>query len=68
MPPKHVVKQWITKFNEADIEGLMELYAEDAVNHQVVAEPLIGKAAIRTLFKTEFARAKMNCIEENLLE
>ncbi len=68
MTPKQVVQQWIVKFNEGDIEGLMALYSEDAVNHQVVTDPLIGREAIRTLFKTEFQRAKMTCVEENLLE
>jgi limonene-1,2-epoxide hydrolase len=62
MTPTQIVSSWIDRFNAADITGLMDLYADDAVNHQVVAEPLRGKAAIRTLFETDFARAKMECI------
>jgi hypothetical protein len=68
MTPKEVVKEWIRRFNAADVEGLAALYAVDAVNHQVVTEPLHGRAAIRDLFKVEFGRAKMVCVEENLLE
>ena len=46
----------------------MSLYAEDATNHQIVTDPLIGRPAIRAMFEIEFGRAKMTCIEENLLE
>ena len=67
--PSHVVREWVARFNAADVEGLVELYAPDAVNHQVVfPEPLRGREAIRRLFETDFARAKMECLEENLLE
>lgn len=68
MTPIQVVRKWIQCFNAADIERLMALYAPDAVNHQLVTEPLLGREAIRQLFTVEFARAKMVCIEENLLE
>lgn len=68
MTPKALVKEWIRRFNSADVEGLAALYALDAVNHQVVMEPLRGRAAIRGMFQIEFGRAKMVCIEENLLE
>ncbi len=68
MTPKELVRQWIKRFNAADIDGLVALYAPDAVNHQVVMEPLVGREAIRQMFTAEFARAKMICIEENLLE
>jgi hypothetical protein len=66
--PKELVKEWIKKFNAADIEGLSQLYALDAINHQVVTEPLHGREAIKRMFAVEFGRAKMVCIEENLLE
>lgn len=68
MTPTAVVRLWIERFNAADIDGLAALYAEDAVNHQVVFdEPLRGREAIRRLFEVEFGRAEMVCIEENLL-
>lgn len=68
MTPKELVKEWIRRFNAADAEGLASLYAPDAINHQVVMEPLHGREAIHRMFQTEFGRAKMVCIEENLLE
>ncbi|MBI3112564.1 MAG: nuclear transport factor 2 family protein [Ignavibacteriales bacterium] len=68
MTPKEVVREWIRRFNAADVEGLAELYAPDAVNHQVVTDPLHGRDAIRQMFSTEFGRATMVCIEESLFE
>ena len=68
MTPKQIVELWIEKFNNADIEGLIELYAVDAINHQVVTKPLKGRAEIRKLFEVDFARAKMVCIPEMIHE
>lgn len=62
MTPSQLVKIWIERFNAADVEGLVALYAEDATNHQVVTVPLKGKEAIKKLFETDFKRAKMVCI------
>jgi limonene-1,2-epoxide hydrolase len=66
--PTDVVREWVRRFNEANVEKLIALYAPDAVNHQVVTEPLVGREAIRKLFETEFARAEMACIQESLFE
>ena len=68
MSARKLVQEWVTRFNSADVEGLAELYAEDAVNHQVVMEPLRGREAIRNMFLTEFGRAQMTCLVENLFE
>lgn len=68
MSPKQVVLEWVARFNSADVAGLAALYEADAVNHQVVMEPLIGREAIRQMFVTEFGRAEMTCIVENLFE
>ena len=43
-------------------------YAEDAVNHQVVRDPVVGREAIREMFAAEFAMADMVCEIENLFE
>jgi len=56
------------RFNAADVDGLACLYAEDAINHQVVMSPLLGRAAIRDMFETEFGRATMTCLVEKLFE
>lgn len=44
------------------------LYAEDAVNHQVIREPVVGRDAIREMFAREFARAEMVCQIANLFQ
>ncbi len=69
MRPKDLIRQWITNFNEANVAALAGMYAEDAVNDQVVFdEPLVGRQAIREMFETEFARAQMICVEETIYE
>jgi len=69
MTPKDIVRDFIDKFNQADIDGLVNLYALDAVNDQVVlSNPLKGREAIRKMFELEFSRANMICIEERIYE
>jgi limonene-1,2-epoxide hydrolase len=68
MEPKELVARWVEAFNQADVEALAEMYAEDAVNHQVAEEPVVGKAAIREFFKKRFQAAKMVCVPENLFQ
>lgn len=68
MKAVEIVELWVKRFNAADIDGLMALYAPDAVNHQVVTDPLKGLAAIRRMFETEFGRAEMKCIPEQIHE
>lgn len=68
MTPKQLVQEFVCRFNKADIDGLASLYAVDAINHQVVMEPMRGREAIRQMFLTEFNRAKMTCLVENIFE
>ena len=68
MSPRQLVKEWVARFNAADSAGQASLYAVDAVNHQVVMDPLHGRDEIRRMFETEFARARMTCVVENLFE
>lgn len=68
MSPRQVVERWIERFNAADVEGLLELYDPDAVNHQVVQEPVAGRDAIRAMFEQAFTSAKMTCIVEAIHE
>jgi ketosteroid isomerase-like protein len=68
MSPRQLVEEWVARFNAADVDGLAALYAPDAVNHQVVTEPLVGREAIRRLFAVEFGRATMTCHVEHLFE
>lgn len=68
MTPKQILQIWLDAFNKADVDTISELYADDAINHQVANQPVIGKAAIRHMFTTEFAQAEMVCIPENIFE
>jgi limonene-1,2-epoxide hydrolase len=66
--PKQILLQWIDAFNAADVARLTSLYHENAVNHQVANEPVVGQAAIRHMFEMEFATASMNCIVDQIFE
>jgi limonene-1,2-epoxide hydrolase len=66
--PAELVREWVRRFNAGDTDGLAALYAPDAVNHQVVMDPLHGRAAIRRMFEIEFGRAQMTCLVENVFE
>ncbi len=68
MGPKALVQAWVAAFNKADAAALSALYHEDAVNHQVVREPITGRAAIQAMFAQEFATATMVCIPEQVFE
>jgi limonene-1,2-epoxide hydrolase len=68
MTPRQVVEEWVRRFNAADVAGLAALYHKDAVNHQVVQEPVRGCDAILAMFEREFAAAEMTCIVEAIHE
>lgn len=68
MTPKQVVEKWIEAFNAGDAEAIGNLYADDATNHQVMNDPLVGKGSIRQMFFNEFSKYTMVCIPENIFE
>lgn len=68
MGPRAVVIKWIEAFNDADVSRLTALYHEDAVNHQVANDPVVGSEAIGAMFESEFDTAEMVCIPENIFE
>jgi limonene-1,2-epoxide hydrolase len=69
MTPTELIRQWISHFNAADLDELVSMYSEDALNEQAVfAEPLRGRESIRKLLEVDFARARMVCIEERIYE
>ena len=68
MKPAELVNRWVELFNAGDAGALAELYHRDAVNHQVVREPVEGRENIRRMFAGEFAKAAMTCIIENVFE
>lgn len=68
MEPKELIKNWVESFNEGDFEKISSFYHENAINHQVANEPIVGKSEIREMFKNEFSQAEMTCIIENIFE
>ena len=68
MTPKKLVKQWVELFNQGNADEIALLYHEDAINHQVPNEAIVGKMAIKEMFKKEFSKFEMTCITENLFE
>ena len=68
MEPRELVRTWVDAFNRADVDTLVSMYEEDAINHQVAESPVQGRAAIREMFEKGFAAAKMVCIVENLFQ
>ena len=68
MRPRELVQAWIDAFNRGNAEEMAGFYADDAVNHQVAREPVVGRASIRDMFAAEFAAAKMVCIPEHIFE
>jgi limonene-1,2-epoxide hydrolase len=66
--PRKTIAEWVDAFNRADVDALVALYHEDAVNHQTPERRVEGREAIRSMFLAEFARASMTCLVENLFE
>ena len=68
MKPKVLIEKWVALFNDGNADKLAELYHEDAINHQVANDPILGRRAIREMFATEFSTADMTCIPEHIFE
>ncbi len=64
MTPIDILEKSVEYFNNADVEAIGDLYAEDVFNHQVANAPVIGRAAIKDIFEVEFFAADMVCIVE----
>lgn len=68
MTPGQLVEIWIERFNAGDAAGLAALYHPDAINHQVVQEPVQGRDNIYAMFARAFEEAEMICIPEAIHE
>ena len=68
MKPKALITEWVRLFNEGKAVELAEMYHEDAINHQVANEPVVGKEAIKKMFTDEFTKFDMVCIVEHIFE
>lgn len=68
MKPKELIEKWVELFNLGDAEDIGALYHENSINHQVVADPIVGREAIINMFKNEFEQAEMVCLVEHIFE
>ena len=68
LEPREVVKNWVMAFNRGDADAMADFYCQDAINHQVVRDPVVGRDAIREMFAREFDRATMVCQVENIFQ
>lgn len=68
MRPKEVIEKWVVTFNAGNAQEISDFYHDDAINHQVTQQPVVGKMAIREMFAREFDQADMTCIIENIFE
>ena len=68
MKPRELIEKWVETFNEGNAEKISEFDQDDAINHQVTHEPVVGKTAIREMFENEFSQAEMTCLVENIFE
>jgi len=68
MRPKELVRAWVVAFNRGDADAMAAFYHDDATNHQVALEPVVGRDAIRAMFARDYAAAEMVCIAENIFE
>ncbi|NBJ94584.1 nuclear transport factor 2 family protein [Parablautia muri] len=66
--PKEVVSKWIDAFNAGDVDAITNLNQDNAINHQVANDSVVGNDANREMFINEFKTAKMVCIVENIFE
>lgn len=68
MQPRELVQAWVEAFNRRDSDALAAFYREDAVNHQVAEQPVVGREAIQRMFADGFANAEMVCLVENIFQ
>ncbi len=61
-----VIRTWVERFNERDVAGCTDLYAEEASLHVSFADIVEGRAAIRAMFEAYFASAPMRCVVRQL--
>jgi limonene-1,2-epoxide hydrolase len=66
--PKEVVEAWVEAFNRGDADALAQFYSEAATNHQVPESAVVGREAIRVMFRDQFAAASMTCLVDNLFQ
>jgi len=61
------IEQWVERFNSGDAQGISALYADDAVNHQIPLEPVVGREAIEAFHRDTFSGGPLTCQPINLV-
>jgi hypothetical protein len=64
---RETIERWVELFNANDPQALTALYAEDAVNHQIALEPVVGRVAIEQFHRETFAAGPLTCTPINLV-
>ena len=67
MTARDTVENWVERFNAGDAQGIAALYADDAVNHQMPLEPVVGRQAIEEFHRETFAGGPLTCQPINLV-
>jgi hypothetical protein len=67
MTTRETIERWVECFNAGDVEGIAGLYADDAVNHQIPLEPVVGRPAIEEFHRQTFAGGPLTCSPINLV-
>src|SRR5215813_8284592 len=67
MCTRRTIETWVERFNAGDAAGISALYAEDAVNHQIPLEPVVGRTAIEEFHRETFAGGSLTCTPINLV-
>ena len=52
--PKEVVCKWVDAFNDHDVDAIVSLYHDNATNHQVTNDPVIGIEASEKCLRQNF--------------
>ena len=68
MEPRESIRGWVSAFSRGDADAMADFYAEDAINHPVVRDPVVGREAIREMFDAGCSCATMACRIENLFQ
>lgn len=64
---RQTVQRWVDRFNDGDAAGIAALYADDAVNHQIPLEPVVGRPAIEKFHRQTFSGGPLTCEPINLV-
>jgi hypothetical protein len=67
MSTRRTIEAWVERFNAGDTAGISALYSDDAVNHQIALEPVVGRSAIEEFHRQTFAGDPLTCTPINLV-